>query len=789
MIIFSGYNYSQPVFISTNENSGNIGKYEKYELTIILKTHSANPYDPETVSLKGFFKSPSGKLKVVDGFYYTDFTVLKTDSVRYTRGNDSWKIRFSPDETGTWTYFLKCTDSTGSAEYTGGFFNCMPTGNKGFIRKSSTDFFRFDNGSSFFAIGENVCWYGEDKIYDYKKWIDELADNGANFLRLWMCSWATAIEWKETGLGNYAKRQDRAYELDWIIDYAAKKGIYIMLCLNNHGQVSTYVNPEWRDNPYNVRNGGPCKNTEDFFTDSLAIKYYLKKLKYINARWGYSPNIFCWEFFNEVEWTDFYQLNENKVIDWQLMNAKFLDSVDVNHHLISTSYANSGYGGKIWKQPGIDFSQTHFYSGSSDIELILVDAINKYRLDYNKPTIVGEFGLASRRQLPMEMDPKGISFHNALWTSAVCGAFGTSMTWWWDYYIHPFGLYKYYKKLSDFISSVDYLGEDYKPFKNISFESNSKFDLIITPAYNLWDKSPANYFLIDSAGITPSEFELGANLFSTEFWNLGKRNPPTFEVNFDKAREFKVVIGDTSYNSRINIKVDDIEKINELAERDSNYFVEIPPGRHKITIDNSGEGWLRISRIEIANYTCALRGFASIGKTGIIGWLHNKNYNWKYIKQNGIPVAINGKVKLHGLLNGNYRMEIRDCYTGNIIEKIYSPVENNELEFKVRNLQWDFAFIIKRLDNNFQKQHVPDFEFGIFYIDFDTLRLLINKPVNLHVSVENYLGQQMESLNYGLYSVGYHTINFDRSKLSRGLYFIKITSPNRTYMTKYFQFR
>jgi hypothetical protein len=53
-VIISGYIFSQPVFVSVNENSGDIYKYEKYELTIELKAYYANPYDPEIVSLKGF---------------------------------------------------------------------------------------------------------------------------------------------------------------------------------------------------------------------------------------------------------------------------------------------------------------------------------------------------------------------------------------------------------------------------------------------------------------------------------------------------------------------------------------------------------------------------------------------------------------------------------------------------------------------------------------------------------------------------------------------------------------
>jgi hypothetical protein len=791
LLFISGHTFANPEFISVKENFTEIGKYEKFELTIDLNADFLNPFDPKNISLQGYFISPSGKIKIIDGFYYTDFTVTKTASLKYARGNSYWKIRFTPDETGVWTYSLQCTDTSGLTKYKGNSFKCIPSGEKGFIRKSKTNYFLFDNGEKFFGIGENMCWSGGNRIFDYKKWIDDLADNGGNFIRLWMSSWATALEWKETGLGDYSKRQDRAYDLDWIIDYAAAKGVYIMLCLNNHGAVSTYVNPEWNDNPYNIKNGGPCRTTEDFYTDSIAIKFYLRKLRYINARWGYSPNIFCWEIFNEIEWADFYQQNRDKIIRWQKLNAEYLKCVDVNNHLRTTSYANYEHDPKLWEQPEIDFTQTHFYSNSSDFESIQVEAIREYLNNFDKPTIIGEFGLASRRQSPMQMDPKGITFHNSIWASALCGAYGTSMMWWWDYYLHPFGLYRFYKPLSDFITNINYTNEDYRPFNEITFECDGLSDLLITPLVSGWLKAPVSNFIIDSTGLVPSEKKFSGILFSKEFWNLGRRNPPTFEVNFKEPHAFKVVIGDTSYNSRINIKLDGIEKVDELAFRDSSYFIEVPAGIHKITLDNSGEGRIRISHIEISDYSNALNGFASIGKNSIIGWLHNKNYNWKYVKENGIPCKISGKVKLGAIKNGKYFVEITDCNSGNIIDSFTRTVDNNELQFEIKNLEWDYAFKAQCIGELKGRPDIPAFEVcesepKIFSLNTESFGLRINKPSKIEITVENYLGQKVKSISGGFYSLGIHNVNCNLEKLLPGMYFIKFTSPECNRRIKYF---
>ena len=77
-----------------------------------------------------------------------------------------------------------------------------------------------------------------------------------------------------------------------------------MATFNNHGQVSTGVNPEWNDNPYNAANGGPATNTWDFFTNATAINLHKNRLRYIIARYGYAQSIQSWELFNEIDWTD-----------------------------------------------------------------------------------------------------------------------------------------------------------------------------------------------------------------------------------------------------------------------------------------------------------------------------------------------------------------------------------------------------------------------------------------------------------------------------------------------------
>lgn len=67
--------------------------------------------------------------------------------------------------------------------------------------------------------------------------------------------------------------------LDHVLNLVESLDIKIMLCM---GQ-------------------GNVKADEDFFTSEDAKARYRNYLRYIVARWGYSPAIAAWEFFNEVD--------------------------------------------------------------------------------------------------------------------------------------------------------------------------------------------------------------------------------------------------------------------------------------------------------------------------------------------------------------------------------------------------------------------------------------------------------------------------------------------------------
>ncbi|MEL6845711.1 MAG: hypothetical protein AAFP02_21100, partial [Bacteroidota bacterium] len=381
-------------------------------------------------------------------------------------------------------------------------FDCIaadPPYDRGFARMSNSNYLQTDDQKGLVLIGENLCWQNDNAYMDYTKWLDDLTGNGGNYFRLWHAHWGLGIEWKNgwrqfQGLRRY--QQAKAYYQDWLYEHSAERDVYIMLTLQHHGPVSTQVNPEWQNNPYNAANGGPCQSTADFFTDPQAIAHTKNRYRYIVARWAYSRAIMCWELFNEVEWTDNYDLIQVDVALWHAEMAQYLKSIDPYQHLVSTSFAKKQNSPLVWTNTDIDFTQTHFYLNAPNFERVLSNGVKHFLDEYGKPTMNGEFGLGLSSTLP-QVDPDGIHLHNALWSTLFSGAMGTGMSWWWDIYIEVRNLGFHYDGLSKVATNI--------PFKEAQMEptqakiSGAKGDLSLTPSLD-WGEVGSPSITINSDG-------------------------------------------------------------------------------------------------------------------------------------------------------------------------------------------------------------------------------------------------------------------------------------------------
>jgi hypothetical protein len=214
---FLGFIVASPVIAAptisppTIVTPGQIPVYSKFEATFsinnLVATQLQWPYDPNPpaevtagvgITVNAIFTNPFGQSFTQPAFLYQPFTyqVINNRDWLYPQGPWVWMVRFSPNQTGTWSYRLTAQDAGGTAQSSSAFFTAVAnTDNHGFIKVSPNDnrYFEFSDGTYFPGLGYNMNW-------DHVGWINPITGNSANFtvmgqngiqlVRLWLSEWA-----------------------------------------------------------------------------------------------------------------------------------------------------------------------------------------------------------------------------------------------------------------------------------------------------------------------------------------------------------------------------------------------------------------------------------------------------------------------------------------------------------------------------------------------------------------------------------------------------------------------
>ena len=457
-------------------------QWEPFEAALDRAVTEANPFDPATIAIDGEFRGPSGEVLTIPAFVTRPYARSLVGGFEKLKpaGALEWRVRFSPPAPGRWTWRWRIR-TPGAGEATAWqALTVAPAvaGSHGWVRRSPRDsrYLEHDDGTPFFAVGENVCWYDGRGTFAYDAWLARLTAEGVNYIRLWMPSWAFGLEWvtgAEDGpvagssLGDYATRLDRAWQLDYVIELARRHGIQVMLSIQNHGAFSLTNNSEWADSPYNAVNGGPLARPREFFTDAEARRLFRQRLRYVVARWGYATNIMTWELWNEVDLVE--QPEGTALVDWHREMGRELRALDPYDRLISTSL---GFGDglalgplvkALWELEEIDYTQGHFYSFGipADFTEVLARQVRKLAR-YGKPVLIAEAGVDFRGPAEtIAADPEGDGFHDILWTGVMSGTFGTGMSWWWDNVVDPLDQYFHFGPVAEFVRGIDFPGQGF----------------------------------------------------------------------------------------------------------------------------------------------------------------------------------------------------------------------------------------------------------------------------------------------------------------------------------------
>jgi len=426
------------------------------------------PFWQEQVALDAGIRGPGGRSWRVPGFYSAEYSRSRgygstpETEVLTTTGRAGWYVRFLPPVPGAYELTLAARDRSGMVSESA-TFRVEEGEAASYVRVSRRDphYFELTDGTPYFANGLNLCWYNKGGTYDYDRWFGALAEAGGNYARIWMPEWAFAFEWGKPG----EYRLDRAWQMDYVLALAERKGIRIKLCLENFRKLDG-------DNPYSAGNGGPCRTVMDVFTSPEAKRMFRNRLRYAVARWGYSTSLMAWEFWNEINCVDGY--DAPVVRAWTAEMADYLRSIDPYHHLVVNSLGSFVFEPELWSMPQIDFAQMHGYwhpswestESGKDMARMVADQVARIRA-FKKPALFAEFGLVDENWGPsprMKDDPQGLHLHNGMWAAIMAGAAGTAHLWWWDSYVEPRKLWSHFRGVASFIRDVRWANEGFRPF-------------------------------------------------------------------------------------------------------------------------------------------------------------------------------------------------------------------------------------------------------------------------------------------------------------------------------------
>jgi hypothetical protein len=475
-------NYPTNITLNTNlaDYPGQVvPRYRKFEISFQLGAQYANPFDPDEISVDGYFTSPSSKTLLQPGFYYQNFTVRMAGGTEtYSQeGNPLWKIRFSPVEVGTYQYFIRITDKNGTSDSAAGSFTVAASNEKGFLHVSQKNkrYFEFENGAPFIGIGLNVAWWQAEskRISFYSTFLNQMSENRANLARIWMTNSGKNQDWilsiQDQGLGKDYNLEE-AWAFDQILNQAQEKDVYFLLTLDDVNQY-TY---NWNDNVYNHALGGPCPYRSCIFSDSQAMKFQKRIFRYIIARWGYSTSVLSWELFNEIDelqWSDLIHWDWGSVISWHQEMAQYIHMIDSHRHMVNTSTGSFKTHPDLYGLPEMDFAQIHFYyvSGCCDYAPSdpagqdMADMTRYYAYMVNgsvtdKPSLIGEFGVLGENWTASPLlaaDDLGIHLHNGLWASLMSGLATTGLNWHWpDHLAHGQNWWVHYRGIGIYFQDI-----------------------------------------------------------------------------------------------------------------------------------------------------------------------------------------------------------------------------------------------------------------------------------------------------------------------------------------------
>ena len=408
---------------SVTPSASKVKQYDAIFFEVALAGEWENPYLQEEAALDMVLTAPSGKELVLPCFYKSGDCAASV-----------WEARFTPQEKGKYTYFFRYSeDGKVASESAPATFKSRRSRLQGILHVRDNWTLVYDNGKPYRGVGINLCWesrsnddskffsdlHEQHDRFNYDVMLPDFAKNGGNFTRMWMCSWNFPID-RQDNFNNHRYEPTTEYmnpsvvkHLDHVLNLCEELDIKVMLCM---GQ-------------------GNVRAHREFFNCDEAKIRYRNYLRYIVARWGYSPAVGMWEFFNEIDNVQHRDpagvIPAEEIVAWHDEMSTYLKELDPFQHIRTTSISHRDLHG-LNSVKNIDINQKHIYNATH----VVPQTIDSYSEKFGKPYIIGEVGYEWdwSKNFDDFADGMNMDFRRAFWYGLFNQTSVTPMTWWWEWF-------------------------------------------------------------------------------------------------------------------------------------------------------------------------------------------------------------------------------------------------------------------------------------------------------------------------------------------------------------------
>lgn len=339
------------------------------------------------------------------------------------------------------------------------------------ISRKDPHYFCLSNGKTYIPIGSNIAALGSRGAIE--RYVTALADNGANYGRVWLNS---ALFEVETEYGKL--NEEHLANIEYLLDLALKHNLKIKLCIESFRHIRPGKNRWDTKASYHVSNGGPFEDAAQFIASERGREEYLRRLAIIRDRVGDHPAVFGWELWNEMNAVDCPEIRAWNAYMLPRVKAMFPRNL-VMQSLGSLDRPSSfAIYEDICRMPSDEVLQIHRYLDPgaelpicyAPMDSLCSDAIRVLRgYGLDKPMLLAEGGAVQANHAgPSRLYPRdtvGMLLHDVIFTPFFCGSAGTGHSWHWDHYIEKNDLWYHFKRFVRAVEGIDPVAERFEPVR------------------------------------------------------------------------------------------------------------------------------------------------------------------------------------------------------------------------------------------------------------------------------------------------------------------------------------